>query len=63
VNKVDGLFFNGFLSQELTNLLTYHAQGLCQGGESTCQARVRVFPSEHIPILNSSAISHALPSI
>jgi hypothetical protein len=33
------------------------AQEHCHGGEFTCQARVRVFPSEQIPMFNSSAIS------
>jgi hypothetical protein len=28
----------------------HHAQGHCDGGESSCQARVRVFFSEQIPV-------------
>jgi hypothetical protein len=38
------------------NSRTYHAEGNCHGGQSTCQARVRVLSSEQIPISSSSAI-------
>jgi hypothetical protein len=47
-------FYNGILSQELTNSLTHHTQGHCHGGESTYQARVQVFSSEHIPVTLSA---------
>jgi hypothetical protein len=51
LNKVDVHFCNGFISQELVELLTHHMQRLCLGGESTCQARVCVFFSEKIPVI------------
>ena len=45
-------FCIGVLSQELAK--SYHAQGHCHGGESTYQARVRVFSSEQIPVTLSA---------
>jgi hypothetical protein len=59
VNKVDGPFFvMDFLARGTREILTHHAQGYCHGGESDCQARVRVFPPNRFP-QPSSAISLA----
>jgi hypothetical protein len=45
-------FWNGFLSQELVYSLCIMLMGI--GGETTCQATVLVFSSEHIPITLSA---------
>ena len=45
---------NGVLSQKLVKSLTHHVQEHCHGGESTYQARVRVFYSEQIPVTLSA---------
>jgi hypothetical protein len=49
VNKVDDPFCN-----EFRELLNHHVRGHCHGGESTCQARVRVFSSEQIAVTLST---------
>jgi hypothetical protein len=50
VNKVDGPFLLLISWPGTRDLLTHHAQRHCHGGEFTCQARVRVFSSEQIPV-------------
>lgn len=44
------IFSNGFLSQELGDLLPYHYQGHSHVGESDCQDRVGVFSSQQISV-------------
>jgi hypothetical protein len=43
-------------------ILTHQAQGHCQGGESTCQPRVRVFSSEQIPVTLSALPNNTVDS-
>jgi hypothetical protein len=51
-------FCNGFLSE----LFNASYSGHCHGGESTCQARVRVFSSERIPTTLSALPNNTVES-
>jgi hypothetical protein len=62
VNKADGPFCKGFLSQETRKLLMHHVQGNCHGEGFTCQARVLVFSSEQIPVTLSALSNNTVDS-
>jgi hypothetical protein len=63
VNKVDGLFLLWISQPGTRELLTHRVQGHCHGRESTCQAKVRVFSSEQIPITLSALPNNTLDSL